>query len=61
MKCPCKGCEERHEACHDRCEYYKQWKVEHEASKKYTQEKNMALICRYAMKMHDQKLKRGRR
>ena len=26
-KCaPCKGCTERHEACHDHCDRYKEWK-----------------------------------
>ena len=24
--CPCKDCEERNPACHDRCERYKVWK-----------------------------------
>lgn len=23
--CPCKGCEKRHEACHDDCEGYKEF------------------------------------
>ena len=61
MICPCKGCEDRFEACHDKCEMYKMWKAEHEASKKYVHEKNMAMICTFAMKAHDRKLKRGRR
>jgi hypothetical protein len=25
--CPCKGCTERYEACHDHCERYKAWKA----------------------------------
>lgn len=25
---PCTECEERHTACHDRCEKYKAWKAE---------------------------------
>lgn len=25
---PCKGCEERHEACHGTCERYKAWRAE---------------------------------
>lgn len=25
MRCPCKGCEKRHEACHDHCERYQAW------------------------------------
>ncbi len=24
--CPCRGCLERHEACHDTCEKYRTWK-----------------------------------
>jgi hypothetical protein len=27
MIAPCKGCEERHQACHSTCEKYKEWKV----------------------------------
>ena len=27
MICPCKGCEERHEGCHGRCEEYQEWLV----------------------------------
>ena len=26
---PCKGCEDRHTACHDHCEKYAQWKAMH--------------------------------
>ena len=26
--CPCRGCEERQEACHGHCERYKEWKEE---------------------------------
>ena len=25
---PCKGCADRHTACHDHCEKYAKWKVE---------------------------------
>ena len=25
---PCKGCEERHEACHAECPRYKEWRAE---------------------------------
>ena len=27
MRCPCRDCADRHEACHDRCEKYKEWRV----------------------------------
>lgn len=30
---PCKGCEERHTACHDNCPKYKAWKAETERIK----------------------------
>lgn len=30
---PCKGCTNRHPACHDGCEKYKEWKVKLEARK----------------------------
>lgn len=26
--CPCKGCRERHEACHDRCPAYQRFREE---------------------------------
>lgn len=32
---PCMNCEERHRACHDACEKYKNWAVEQKAEKKY--------------------------
>lgn len=28
---PCKDCSERHEACHDSCDKYKEWKAELDA------------------------------
>ena len=41
---PCKGCEERHTACHDRCSRYKAWKAEaekiKEAQRAYADERN---------------------
>ena len=27
MNSPCKGCADRHTACHDRCERYAKWKA----------------------------------
>ena len=30
---PCKNCEERHTACHDKCPKYKAWKAEAEKIK----------------------------
>lgn len=30
---PCKGCTDRHEACHSTCEKYKDWKQEFEILK----------------------------
>ena len=29
---PCKGCADRHTACHDQCAKYAQWKAEHQKS-----------------------------
>lgn len=57
---PCKDCTDRHEACHDTCDPYRDWKADHNAAMKYLHEKNMPLICKYAMKVRDRKLKRGR-
>ena len=28
--CPCKGCDERHKACWDKCEKYTAWKMDRE-------------------------------
>lgn len=33
--CPCKDCRDRHLACHDTCEKYKEWHSECEADQKY--------------------------
>lgn len=27
MTCPCRGCPDRYEACHDYCDRYKAWKA----------------------------------
>lgn len=29
--CPCKGCTDRHTACHDHCEKYQEWSGQHHA------------------------------
>ena len=42
--CPCKGCEERHCACSDTCHKYKEYKVELEKQKRYTEENK----CRFS-------------
>ena len=34
MTAPCRGCPERHEACHDRCPTYQAYKAEREAIRK---------------------------
>lgn len=31
MTAPCKGCPDRHEACHDHCERYQAYKAERES------------------------------
>lgn len=35
---PCKGCADRHPACHDSCERYKEWKERDQAQKKQLKE-----------------------
>ena len=35
---PCRGCEDRHTACHDSCEKYKEWKERDQAQKKQLKE-----------------------
>lgn len=34
MKCPCKDCELRHEACWAHCDKYKEWRETFQAKKK---------------------------
>lgn len=43
-KCQCKGCEERSEACHDRCEKYKAWKEERDEVKAWLTEQNGPVV-----------------
>ena len=40
MMCPCKDCEERHPACHGKCEKYIEWKKD-EAEKKEIRKQEM--------------------
>lgn len=35
---PCKGCTERHLACHDSCDMYKGWKERQDAQKQHFRE-----------------------
>ena len=32
---PCKGCADRHTACHGKCEAYKEWKDEYQAQQQH--------------------------
>lgn len=32
---PCKGCTERHRACHDSCEKYKEWHDQYQAQEQH--------------------------
>lgn len=34
MKCPCKDCELRHEACWSNCDKYREWRGTFDANKK---------------------------
>lgn len=34
MRCPCKGCEQRYEACWSSCENYTEWRGVFDANKK---------------------------
>ncbi len=40
MTGPCKGCQDRHPACHDMCEKYKAWKTERDAAMAWLREQN---------------------
>lgn len=33
MMCPCKGCDDRHTACHGKCEKYIEWRTERDRMK----------------------------
>lgn len=35
---PCKGCADRHTACHGKCEAYQEWRDEYHAQKKYLED-----------------------
>lgn len=35
---PCKGCPNRHTACHDSCEAYKEWRNRYHAQQKHFEE-----------------------
>lgn len=49
-KVPCKNCENRHLACHDTCEAYKQFAKENEESRKQLTEENFNKSTLYAIK-----------
>ena len=36
--CPCKGCTDRHTACHDSCDKYQEWLARDHAQKKHLQD-----------------------
>ena len=44
---PCKECPDRHPACHDRCDRYKEFAAERAKSNKYNQEKNMFTLSEH--------------
>ena len=35
---PCKGCTDRHPACHGKCEAYKEWLDRHHAQQKHLED-----------------------
>ena len=57
---PCKGCEDRHTACHDHCVKYAQWKEERQkataAEKEYIRSRREDFLhseeCRSPKKKH---------
>ena len=38
MTSPCKGCTNRHTACHGKCDVYQEWRDEYHARMKYLEE-----------------------
>lgn len=57
---PCKGCKDRHKACHDSCDRYKEWKAEHDAAMQYVREQNATVVCDYVLKARDRERMRRR-
>lgn len=59
IKCPCKGCEERHENCHSNCESYAKYKQEKAefSSIVFEQKKNTRRINSYYAEL-DRKIKK---
>ena len=60
--CPCKGCQDRHEACHGQCDRYQVWKAEIDAQRaaRDAQKPELPAITNRAWKVVLEKM-RGRR
>jgi len=61
MRGPCKGCTDRHEACHDTCERYKAWKIEHDASREWMRQMTLSVTSKGAERAFREKCRSRRR
>lgn len=41
---PCKDCPDRHTACHDSCDKYKDWKVRYQAQQKHLNDNKYRML-----------------
>lgn len=44
VKCPCKGCLDRHFNCHQLCRQYEDFKIERAAEKDFLREHNQVIV-----------------
>ena len=55
---PCKGCEQRHEACHATCKEYKDWKHEKDSEKERVRAIKSLKALSYNKNIEKRKLKK---
>ena len=60
-ECPCRGCVDRDEACHGRCERYQGWKTDFETAKHNFEMANIrSSLSKGMMKHIYRRMKEGR-
>lgn len=57
---PCKGCPERHEACHDHCQRFAAWRAQHRAELDYNHKMTASAVA-YHADHEDKHRQRGRK
>lgn len=58
---PCKGCADRAEGCHDRCDRYLYWKKELKKAKQYCREQDRITISTHSIRKRWRNLRYNRR